>query len=296
MNSKIFYLFIGFTLFIVACKQELKTPSGFKFEVTKEGTGDEAKIGDVVFITAKILTDKDSLVNEFTEGEEMPTIKVTEKYSEYPNINPFEDIFVAKKPKVGSAYRIFMPLDSIPGGAETFKNSKMLYYDIQVSKIMSEEEFHAEFERRQKEENEKIAANKARVPAIKELVQTTLKDYGAGKLDVKTTFSGLKYYIIKEGEGEKAVPGDLVTANYYGTLVDGNSFDNSFDRGREFQFKLGSGQVIKGWDEGFTLLNKGSKAFLFVPAELGYGEAGSPPMIPGNSELVFYVELEDIQK
>jgi FKBP-type peptidyl-prolyl cis-trans isomerase len=70
-------------------------------------------------------------------------------------------------------------------------------------------------------------------------------------------------------------------------------FDNSFQRGQTFPFTLGQNQVIKGWDEGIALLNKGAKAFLFIPGALGYGEAGSPPVIPANAELVFYVELDD---
>ena len=68
-------------------------------------------------------------------------------------------------------------------------------------------------------------------------------------------------------------------------------FDNSFSRGEPFVFPLGAGQVIKGWDEGLALLPKGTKATLFIPYELGYGETGSPPSIPPRSELIFYVEV-----
>ena len=71
-------------------------------------------------------------------------------------------------------------------------------------------------------------------------------------------------------------------------------FDNSLSRGMPFSFALGRGMVIPGWDEGIALLKEGGKAFLFVPPALGYGEAGSPPVIPANSELIFYVELEKV--
>ena len=75
-------------------------------------------------------------------------------------------------------------------------------------------------------------------------------------------------------------------------LKDGNIFDQSYERGQPIDFPLGVGQVIKGWDEGIGLLKPGGKATLIIPASLGYGEAGSPPVIPENAELVFYVELQ----
>ena len=84
-----------------------------------------------------------------------------------------------------------------------------------------------------------------------------------------------------------------IQAQYYGTLTDGSMFDNSFQRGTPFRFAVGTGQVIKGWDEGFALLPEGSKATFFIPASLGYG-ASDRPKIPGNSELVFYVEVEKV--
>jgi FKBP-type peptidyl-prolyl cis-trans isomerase FkpA len=146
----------------------------------------------------------------------------------------------------------------------------------------------------QAEMQAKAAANQEKLPAIEELAKTTLADYKAGKLETQSTASGLKYYIVKPGEGANAANGSTVNVNYYGTLMDGTMFDNSFQRGQTFPFSLGSGQVIKGWDEGIAQLNKGAKAFLFIPAALGYGEAGSPPVIPANSDLMFYVELEDI--
>ena len=93
----------------------------------------------------------------------------------------------------------------------------------------------------------------------------------------------------------KAVPGREVEVNYFGVLADGTPFDNSFKRGQTFTFPLGAGRVIPGWDEGIAMLNVGSKATLFVPYELGYGEAGSPPNIPPKAELIFYVELERVR-
>ena len=108
-----------------------------------------------------------------------------------------------------------------------------------------------------------------------------------------TTESGLKYEIIKMGDGEKPEATDKVTVHYHGTLVDGTVFDSSVDRGQTITFGLN--QVIKGWTEGLQLMPVGSKFKFTIPPELGYGERDMGA-IPANSILIFEVELFDIKK
>lgn len=103
---------------------------------------------------------------------------------------------------------------------------------------------------------------------------------------------GLKKKLLKEGEGwDTPESGDEVEVHYTGTLLDGTQFDSSRDRGTPFKFTLGQGQVIKGWDLGIKTMKKGENALLTIPAELAYGEAGSPPTIPPKATLQFDVEL-----
>ncbi|XP_061363757.1 peptidyl-prolyl cis-trans isomerase FKBP62-like isoform X2 [Gastrolobium bilobum] len=104
--------------------------------------------------------------------------------------------------------------------------------------------------------------------------------------------NGLKKKLVKEGEGwETPNTGDEVEVHYTGTLLDGTQFDSSRDRNTPFKFKLGQGQVIKGWDEGIKTMKKGENAIFTIPPELAYGESGSPPTIPPNATLQFDVEL-----
>jgi peptidylprolyl isomerase len=109
----------------------------------------------------------------------------------------------------------------------------------------------------------------------------------------KTTPSGLKYVIVKEGEGSFADSGKVVTVHYSGYLENGKKFDSSVERDEPFSFILGVGQVISGWDEGLKLMKKGSKAKLIIPPSLGYGELDLD-RIPPNSTLIFDVELLDV--
>ncbi len=109
------------------------------------------------------------------------------------------------------------------------------------------------------------------------------------------TESGLKYAILKETDGEKPQKGQTVVVHYSGWLPDGKNFDSSYKRNQPFEFVLGQGRVIAGWDEGIALLNKGEKAQLVIPPELGYGERGAQGVIPPNSTLIFDVELIDIK-
>lgn len=105
-----------------------------------------------------------------------------------------------------------------------------------------------------------------------------------------TTPSGLKYIDLVQGEGATPQKGQTVTVHYTGTLEDGSKFDSSRDRGTPFQFKLGVGQVIRGWDEGVGTMQVGGRRQLTIPPDLGYGPRGIGP-IPPNATLIFDVEL-----
>jgi len=108
-----------------------------------------------------------------------------------------------------------------------------------------------------------------------------------------STPSGLKYVVLKEGIGEKTPsPGTTVTVHYTGTMPDGKKFDSSVDRGQPFQFPVGQGRVIKGWDEALSTMKKGEKRILIIPPHLAYGDRGIGP-IPPDATLIFEVELLD---
>lgn len=111
--------------------------------------------------------------------------------------------------------------------------------------------------------------------------------------NAKTTPSGLRYVVLKEGEGKTPPRGTEVSVHYTGWLLDGRKFDSSVDRGKPFRFKVGTGRVIKGWDEAILSMKKGEKRILILPPHLAYGERSVAKIIPPNATLVFEVELLD---
>jgi FKBP-type peptidyl-prolyl cis-trans isomerase len=127
------------------------------------------------------------------------------------------------------------------------------------------------------------------------IAEKTMQDANKNDANVVTTPSGLKYIDIKEGTGATPKSGQTVEVHYTGTLENGKKFDSSRDRNQPFQFKLGAGQVIKGWDEGLSTMKEGGVRQLIIPPELGYGSRGAGGVIPPNATLIFDVELLKIK-
>ena len=136
--------------------------------------------------------------------------------------------------------------------------------------------------------NLQAKAGEMNAKAGKEYLANNAKEEG-----VKVTESGLQYLVVKEGNGKKPGPNDVVTVHYTGRLIDGTVFDSSVERGEPATFAVG--QVIPGWVEGLQLMSEGSAYRLFITSELAYGEHGTGPIQP-NSTLIFDVQLLKVGK
>ena len=166
------------------------------------------------------------------------------------------------------------------------QDDKIIEIDIirkgeNAKKFDSKAIFDKELEKLEKQAAEKAKKAKETIDALKK---------GA-----KVTSSGLAYKIIKKGTGAKAEAGKTVSVHYTGKLSNGTKFDSSYDRNQPIEFELGRGRVIKGWDEGISLLNVGSKATFIIPPDLAYGARGAGGVIPPNATLIFDVELVEIK-
>jgi FKBP-type peptidyl-prolyl cis-trans isomerase FkpA len=184
---------------------------------------------------------------------------------------------------VGDSLTIWMPLDSflLSMLPPRLKSEKDLRYEVVLLRIQTDVEA-----------NEIVRKNNALVDNRSQQMAQTLENYRSKRLESRLTKtrSGLQMLIETPGEGRPVREGEVVRAHYFGSLLDGTSFDNSYQRGQPLEFPVGVGQMIAGFDEGVQLLRHGGRAYLFIPAKLGYGDQPNG-RIPANSTLVFYVEV-----
>ena len=240
------------------------------------------KLGDFVEIDMKYGT-KDSTIFDSKNLQSPMQLPVVE--SVYPG-DIYEGMMLMNEGDsagfICNTDSVFTKLFRLPEVPEEFKNEENIYFYIKMKDIMSKEEMDAKV----KAEMQALADKETgdRDAYIKEHYP-----------DAQPTESGLYYIIVEEGNGPKPQAGDKVKVHYTGTFLDGTKFDSSVDRGQPFEFTLGKGQVIRGWDEGIAMMRKGGKAVLIIPSDLGYGPQGNRG-IPPSSTLVLEVELIDFVK
>jgi FKBP-type peptidyl-prolyl cis-trans isomerase FkpA len=256
---------------------------------TKKG-GKTPQLTEYAYFNYYVMDGDSMMFNNLSTGKPQKVVMSDDFSGRLAGQKPL--ILALQKMSIGDSLSLYIPRDSLPPN-NNLKSDKLTYH-ISLVDIKDEAAFLKDAEAEAAIRKEEMAANQARESEIAEMVALRAKEYKKGALDskIKTTESGLKYIIHEEGSGEQPKPGQEVFANYFGALTDGTPFDNSFKRGQLFNFPIGQGRVIRGWDEGFALLKPGAKATLFIPAELGYGATGSPPTIPGGAELIFYVEFD----
>ena len=296
---RILFMLLALSLLgLTACESGGGNASGGDIQVLEDGTQYiyHTKTGnpagnptDYVLFHVYTGTPTETLNSSRETGSE-PAYQIPDPNAPKNPVSPVPTFLEMMGP--GDSLTILVGLDTLPQKPPGFENESMLHYSIAIQSIKSNAEYEVILQEKQEEAEKAAEIVQARLPEIESLVQETVAKYASNSLDdIVTLDSGLKILTIEEGDGEAPEQLENVKVLYYGTLVDGTRFDDAFSRGSSFDFPLGAGRVIKGWDEGLAQLKKGSKAFLFVPSEMGYGATGSPPVIPADAELIFYVEL-----
>jgi FKBP-type peptidyl-prolyl cis-trans isomerase len=289
------FLFLAFFIAPFVLKAQngfMRTPKGVQYKIVNRNVGDRIKLDDVITFQVVQKTEKDSvLFSSYTLGH---PIKIQVKPS--GNIGDLMDIFPLLTAKDSAVIKV--PTDSIFIGHEDarppfFPKGSSLVFTLKIEKVQSLNDAIAErnAEMDKMRSNEATAANKY------------IADHGLTNLTATT--SGLKYVITQAGTGPKIVFGDTVLVNYAGRNTEDKLFDTSMEAvaqagglnqpGRTYEpLKLVVGvepPVIKGWDEGLVLLNKGAKATFVIPSTLGYGEQGAGNDIKPFSTIIFDLEI-----
>ena len=292
------YLISGL-LFVLCGSVQAQNPvkttvKGARYQIIDAHSGDRIKLNDVITFNLSIKTEKDSVLMSSYMRSKPFTMQVQASQT----VDDLMDIF--PQLAVKDSVRIMIPSDSLFKNREEqrppfmVKGSSVIYL-LKIEKKQSLDEAIAE----RKAAEEKIKTDEA--GKITQFLATL-------NPPAKATASGLYYQVIKPSVKPKPLPGDTLVVNYVGRTLDGKVFDTSLQAeaqkagveqpGRPYEplkFVVKNGQVIPGWDEGFLLLNEGSKARLIIPSKLAYGERGAGADIPPYSPLVFDVELISIK-
>lgn len=278
------------TVSLFSCKPKsfTKLKSGLEYMIVKDEKGDKlAKEGNIVSFNF-IMKIKDSVIQDsYKMNGGQPIIDMVQK----PTVNghPMEGF---KYLSAGDSAIFRCLADSLfRGQMPPFaKSGDTVAFYVKMISVKTQEEYKKEQE----------AASSEQMSIDDKLIQEYLKK---NNINAQKTASGLYYVITQPGTGANPSKGQEVSMNYTGTLLDGTKFDSNedpkFSHVETFKFKLGTGQVIKGWDEGIALLNKGAKATLIVPSTMAYGKQempgnpNNPKGIPANSVLIFNVQMLD---
>ena len=195
---------------------------------------------------------------------------------------------------IDSTFRTFFGQPTMP---PQYLPTDVMRFEIKMKDFYSEKEFAQRQANEIKAQmSQRIEQMKANSPEETEKAAQALAAFlKKNKINVEPTESGLYYVMTEEGNGEKPEVGQLVTVHYTGKLLDGTVFDSSVERDQPFQFPLGLGRVIAGWDEGIALMSKGEKGVLYIPYYLAYGDRGAGGDIKPFDNLMFEVELIDFE-
>lgn len=284
MRNLFFVAIAALLLSQIACKpDEKKTSHGFRYINHTNGTGPKATNGESVMVHVDTYIGDTLMGSTRKDGGVAREYTIPDSAGLGPRVPFLYD--AALLTGEGDSATVYETIDStirrfVPASQKTAKEVR---YEVKVEKVINKGE-----------KEKQMSEAKSRLAGVQTMVQATVKDYVDGKLKDKivTYPSGLKVLVVEPGTGAPVKTGETVKTNYFGALMDGKMFDNSFERGQTLDFAVGVGQMIAGFDEGVTHINHGGKAYFFLPSKMAYGAQGTPDgAIPPNSDLVFYVEL-----
>jgi FKBP-type peptidyl-prolyl cis-trans isomerase FkpA len=287
-------LCIGCVQFTYGQQDFKRSPKGAFYKIFKPHTGPRIKLNDVISFHAIQKTEKDSVLFSSYETGRPIKIQVVPSY----NLGDLMDVFPLLAE--GDSALVKVPADSLFRNYEDQRpdflpSGSFLYFAVKIQRVQTLDEALDE----KKAHEEKLM--------IEELVALD-KYIAASKYPFENAANGLKYQLLRNTTNKRPLPGDTVMVNYTGRLIDGKVFDSSIEEeakkaglvqpGRSygpFQFVIGQGQVIQGWDEGLLLLREGAMAQFVIPSSLAYGGNAMGTDIKPYSTLIFDVEMVKVK-
>jgi len=272
-------------------KKKARTKNNYPFERITQTQNILAQPGDFVRFREHLYAN-DSLFY-FREKSILERLPAQSKIPNPPPGN-YEALLLCG---IGDSIHLSQLLENAMDLPSFLTKKDTINYRIQVLDILTPGEYEIFKIKKKAQAQADKEAVKARRKEVIKSTQAYIKKFKEEELEDELIYtpSGLKYLIHEKGKGKLPFPMQDVEVQYAGFLMDGTLFDDSFKDGKPLKFPLAMDRVIKGWDEGIAKLPVGSKATLFIPYRIAYGRGGRPPSIPRRADLVFYIEVIDIE-
>jgi FKBP-type peptidyl-prolyl cis-trans isomerase len=271
-----------------------KTDTGLYYQFFKQNTGEQPKVGDLMDLLISCTVNDTTII--VPKGPNTLPLEAPLFAGDF-----YEGMTMMHK---GDSASFIVNIDSTfikwfhqPSLPAEFKSTDVMRFEVRLDDFYPESEYAVRLGAKIKKDAEaRIEKMKADHPEETATAAQQLTEFLAkNKVNVEPTASGLYYVMTQEGNGEKPEVGQMVQVHYTGKLLDGTVFDSSVERGEPITIPIGVGQVIPGWDEGIMLMSKGEKGVLYIPYYLAYGDRQAGDKITPYSNLVFEVELVDLQ-
>ena len=271
-----------------------RSATGLYYQFFKENPGEQPQVGDLMDLLISCTVNDTTII--VPKGPNTLPLEAPLFVGDF-----YEGMTMMHK---GDSASFIVNIDSTfikwfhqPSLPAEFNSTDVMRFDVRLDDFYPESEYAVRLGAKIKKDAEaRIEKMKADHPEETATAAQQLTEYLAkNKINVEPTASGLYYVMTQEGNGEKPEVGQMVQVHYTGKLLDGTVFDSSVERGEPISIPIGVGQVIPGWDEGIMLMSKGEKGVLYIPYYLAYGDRQAGDKITPYSNLMFEVELVDIQ-
>jgi peptidylprolyl isomerase len=286
MKSFKVLILISLAFFIYSCDgskeggiPERQTDTGVPYEIVSEGDGRQIEQGDIVGLRMKYTIMRNDSTYSTNYNQDDPAFLPVREPQRYGD--PSEWLALMND---GDSAHFYLNVDSLGTEGELppfLQQGDIIKSSIKVESVMTQEEF-------QTYQNEKQSQE-----AMGQMAELRSKVDALGITEYKETPEGVIYSIAEAGNGPRPENGDIVKVHYVGRLFEGDTFDNSYERGEPFTFTIGKSQMITGWHKGLPYFSEGSKATLYIPPSLAFGEQGGGP-IPPNAYLIFDIEVLEV--
>jgi FKBP-type peptidyl-prolyl cis-trans isomerase len=278
MKKELIFIQAFLVVLFAACQSTsgpMHTKHGYEYKIIEStGKGNLIKPGDKILYSQSVYKN-DTLIQSAVNIETLPD------ETKFKNVPANLDlIFLLRKGDSAVVSQKFDTAAVLPRG---LAKKDVIKFAIRVIELTDATDASNEMQQGLIAKNE-LAKGLAKMTSL----------YNKDSLqNVKSTPSGLKYIVSRTGTGKPILKGERAVVHFIGMRQDGSEFDSSFNRGAPFVFKAGVQEVIPGWDEALSMFPRGSRVIIICPPSLAYGEKGNPPVIPANSTLFFYMDIQD---